>query len=159
MRGLRRRLEDALLAALVIALILLSAGQILFRNFLGMAGMWMDPVVRHLVLWSAFLGAVVAAREHKHIRIDALLRISGPVQRDWSLLLGEAFSTVTCGVLSWFSVGFILDERSYGTIGALDLPTWILQLIFPAAFGAMTCRFGLRAWGRAGSLIRRRAAA
>jgi len=121
--------------------------------------MWMDPVVRHLVMWSALLGAVVAAREHKHIRVDALVRILGPVQRGWSLLLGEVFAAVTCGVLSWISVGFILDERSYGTVGALDLPTWILQTIFPAAFGAMSCRFGMRAWSRAGSLIGRRSAA
>jgi len=154
MIGILRRFEDAVLATLVLALILLSAGQILFRSLFDIACMWTDPLIRHLVLWSALLGAVVAAREHKHIRIDALLRVSRPVQRDWSLLLSEVFSTVTCGALSWISLEFILNERSYGTTGLLDIPTWVLQLIFPVAFGAMTCRFGSRAWRRAGSLIR-----
>lgn len=159
MTAVLHRLEDALLAVLVIGLVLLCAGQILLRNLLDVACMWMDPLIRHLVMWSAFLGAVVAAREHKHIRVDALLRVAGPVQRAWSLLLVEAFSAVTCGVLSWVSLEFILNERSYGTVGLLGVPTWMLQLIFPAAFGAMTCRFGDRAWRRARSLIRRPSAA
>ncbi|MEE2832280.1 MAG: hypothetical protein VYD18_07960, partial [Candidatus Latescibacterota bacterium] len=59
-RTLLHRLEEGVLVMLVGALLVLAFSQILLRNFLGITWLWGDPLVRHLVLWASFLGALIA---------------------------------------------------------------------------------------------------
>ena len=81
------RLEDGLLFLLMSTLVLLSVAQIALRNAFGITFLWSEPLVRHLVLWCGFLGALIATRLDKHIRIDAvLLLLPGRVRtgcRSW----------------------------------------------------------------------------
>ena len=63
-----------MLISLLISMILLSSGQIVLRNFFDIGIIWIDPLLRVLVLWTALVGATVASRENKHIRIDLLSR-------------------------------------------------------------------------------------
>jgi len=135
------RLEDGVLVAMVTVLLLVSFGQILLRNLFQVTPLWIEPLARHLVMWTGFLGALAATREGRHIRIDAVLRLLPPLGRAAALLLSGAVSALTCGVLAWVAFGFVADERRYGAVGFLDLPTWILQVIFPACFALMACRY------------------
>ncbi len=135
------KLEEGLLAALMSVLVLLTAFQILLRALFSVTLPWADPLIRHLVLWTGFLGAMVACRLDKHIRIDALLRLSPP---RWSGALeaaGSLFAAGVCVLLVWTAIRFVADERSYGTVSFGDVSTWLLQLIFPLAFGVMAVRF------------------
>ena len=66
--------ENALLIGMLALMVLLAAAQILFRNFLDMSIFGADQMLRLLVLWVAFLGAVAASREGKHIHVDAIAR-------------------------------------------------------------------------------------
>ena len=152
--SLLRRFEDGLLVSMVALLLILSFGQILCRNLFEITFLWVEPLARHLVMWTGFLGALVATREGKHIRIDVLLRFLPGPRRGWAELVGELVAAALCGVLSWVAVDFVTDERCYGGTGPLDLPTWVLQLIFPLCFGLMTCRYAARAARRAGALAR-----
>ena len=139
-----QRLEEGFLGTLMGSLVLLAAAQIILRSLFSYTLPWVDPLIRHLVLWTGFLGATVACRLDKHIRIDALLRL---VPARWTDLLetvGNLFSSSLCGLLVWVSIRFILDERAYATTSFLDIPTWLLQLIFPLAFAIMAVRFLLR---------------
>ena len=135
------RLEEGVLGALVGTLVLLAALQIVLRTFFSVSLSWADPLVRHLVLWSSFLGATIACRMDKHIRIDALLRFC---PASWTLLLeavANLFSSSICSLLVWTSIRFVLDERAYGAVSFGGIPTWMLQLIFPFAFAVMAARF------------------
>ncbi len=69
------RLEDSLLVILLTTLILLASTQIFLRNLFDTGLVWIDPLLRVMVLWLGLLGAAVAAREHKHIQIDILTRL------------------------------------------------------------------------------------
>lgn len=138
------RLEDGLLVTMVAILLAISFGQILLRNLFDISLIWIDPLARHLVMWAGFFGALVAAREGKHIRIDALLRLLSPRRRIWAQLIGDTVSTAVCGFLASVAYDFVADERRYGATGLLDLPTWILQLVFPLCFGLMACRYAVR---------------
>ena len=68
------RVEDALLVVLLSAMILLASTQILLRNFFDSGFVWIDPILRVMVLWLGLIGATVATRYNKHIRIDLLSR-------------------------------------------------------------------------------------
>lgn len=148
------RFEDGLLVLLMALLLVVSFGQILLRNLFEMTLLWGEPLARHLVMWTAFLGALVATREGKHIRIDVLLRFLSGARRSWALLASELVSAATCGTLTWVALNFVADERRYGAVGFLDLPIWVLQLVFPLCFGLMACRYTARFARRTRALVR-----
>jgi len=135
------RTEDGFLVLLTIILVVVAIAQILLRNLFSITLLWAEPVVRMLVLWTAFMGALVAVRENRHIRIDALLRLLSADQRRYVDIVVHLFNASVCGLLAVIAVDFVHDEYTYDMRGALDLPTWIFQLIFPLAFGVMSWRF------------------
>ncbi len=147
------RLEEGLLAALMGVLVLLTASQILLRALFLVTLPWADPLIRHLVLWTGFLGAMVACRLDKHIRIDALLRLSPPRWSGAMEAAGSLFAAGVCALLVWLAIQFVANERSYGTASFWDVPTWTLQLIFPLAFGVMAVRFLRRGISRIRQLL------
>ena len=136
------RIEDGVLALLTFSLVLLAAGEILLRNFFGLTLLWGDPAIRHLVLWAGFVGAAVAARRRRHLRIDAVLRALPPRLRTGADAAGSLFACGICGLLCYLAVRFVRDEHTYGSIGDLAVPTWVLQLIFPVTFAILALRFG-----------------
>ena len=135
------RTEDAFLAVLTTVLVVLAVSQIVLRNLFTITLLWAEPVVRMLVLWTAFMGALIATRENRHIRIDAMLRLLPGAARRYVDLLADVFNAVVCGSLTVIAADFVHDEYTYGMRGALDLPTWIFQLIFPLTFGGMCWRY------------------
>ena len=135
------KVEDGTLVALVGALVVVAFSQIAFRNLFSVTLAWADPLVRHLVLWSGFVGAIVATRERRHIKIDFLLRFCSKRARHGLHLATGLCSSGVCLVLFVAAVGFVLDEQEFGYRGVFDIPVWYLQLIFPATFGLMTVRF------------------
>ena len=138
---LATRLEEYLLAALLLIMVLLACGRILFR-FIGSDGMlWADPLLRYLVLWSGLLGAVLATARSKHIAIDVMHFVLPARMRPWTRLVNQLFSALVCGCLSWAAVLFIRSEKEFGGPGLLEIPSWLWNLIFPLAFGLMSWRF------------------
>jgi len=142
------RLEDLILTLLVGLLVILSCTQILLRNFLEITYFWIEPLTRLLVLWSSFLGALVATRESQHVRIDAVLRWLPAPWRLRATMAGELVAAGVCGLLGVIAARFVLDERTYGGTGLLDIPQWSLQLVFPVIFLGMALRFTIAAWRR-----------
>ncbi|MBA4395649.1 MAG: TRAP transporter small permease, partial [Desulfobacca sp.] len=80
--SLLNRLEEMVLVSVLVLMVLLGALQVLFRNVLSVSLFWIDPVMRHMVLWIALLGASVATRENRHISIDLLSGRLSPRIRD-----------------------------------------------------------------------------
>ena len=79
--GALRFVENALLVALLSAMIALAAYQVVARNFFDTGILWGDALVRVLVLWVTFIGATIASRQDEHIRIDLLTRFIGERHR------------------------------------------------------------------------------
>lgn len=146
-RALRwlHRTEDALLALAALALIVLAALQIALRNLGGPSLPWMDPLLRSLVLWLGLLGALVATRERRHIRIDLLPRLLPPRWAKACERLAAALAALVCALLAWQAVRLVADERSFGAIAFLGIPVWVLQLVLPLSFGLMALRMALQA--------------
>ena len=111
------RLEDVLLVCLVAAMLSLGFLQILFRNLISVGIVWIDPLVRHLVLWIALLGASIATREKRHITIDVL---SGHVPpQHYSRLQGavQFFSALVCFLLVLPAIRFVQNDYVAGKTG------------------------------------------
>jgi TRAP-type C4-dicarboxylate transport system permease small subunit len=136
-----RRFEDLSLMLLLGAMILLAGLQIVQRNLLGTGWIWIDELLRILVLWLGLVGAVIATRGDRHITIDVLSRwLPIPVQQRLKVLV-EMFAGVVCAILCWHGLRFVLMERSFGAAILGDYPAWLAQVIIPIAFGLMTGRY------------------
>ena len=136
-----KRLTDSFLCLLLIALILLACLQISLRTFFSSGLLWIDPLLRYLVLWCGMLGAVVATREKKHIAIDVVGYLAPEQLKPWIGILLDLFSSLVATVLTWAAITFVYNERLFGGSPLLGVPTWIWYLIFPMAFALMTMHF------------------
>jgi len=136
--------ENALLVAMLAAMVLLAGAQILLRNFLGMSILDADQLLRLLVLWVAFLGAIAASREGKHIHVDAIARwLPGRVNAG-VVALTDLFTFCVCLALAWQSLRFMQSARESGEIAFGSLPVWVAGLILPLAFTLIALRYVLR---------------
>lgn len=143
------RIEEGMIAMLLAAMILLAGAQILLRNLWDSGIGWGDPLLRILVLWVGLLGAMLATREDKHIRIDLLSRYLPPSWKRITAPLTHLFSALVCALLAWHSARFVHYEMQDGGLLFSGLPAWVAELILPFAFAIISLRFLVLAWQRA----------
>ncbi|HPV29317.1 MAG TPA: TRAP transporter small permease, partial [Deltaproteobacteria bacterium] len=136
------KIEEWLLVGFLGIMVSLVLIQIVLRNFFATGIMGGSEIVRHLVLWVAFLGAGVAAREGKHIRIDVAGRLLSPRFKCGTDVLTGIFSVVVCAILVYASLNFLLvDFESGMQIPFFNMPVWVLELIIPLGYLVITLRF------------------
>lgn len=138
------RAEDALLGVLLLALVLLSSVQILRRTLFQDGWMGAEASARALVLWVALLGALAAAREGRHVRIDLAehwlpSRLQGALARTAS-----ALAALVCALLGWYGWQLVALEQDMGETTFAGLPAWWVSLVIPLGFGLMALRFALQ---------------
>ena len=133
--------ENTLLVTALSLMIGLAAYQVLARNFFDTGILWGDALVRVLVLWVTFVGAMVASRNDEHIRMDLLSRFVNP---DSQLLLQRfrsLFTALIAGVFTWYSLQFVLLDYEDGITAFAKVPAWICELIMPAGGAVITLRY------------------
>jgi len=144
--GVLARIEDYSLVALVGVLVVLAGLQIVLRLGFESGIVWADALLRHLVLWTALLGAMTAAREDKHLAIDAISRYLPPRRRGALRLLTHGVAAVVSALLCWYSVGLVRLEMDAGGVAFGSVPSWVGETIMPVAFAVITWRFARHAW-------------
>ena len=128
------RFEDLVLTLLLGAMVILSGLQILLRNGFDSGLPWIDPLLRVLVLWLGLVGAIVAARRNKHIRIDLVNRYLGGIGARVAEVAVDVFTAAVCALVAWHGARMVLLEKEFAASGVLDIPMWVLQLVIPVAF-------------------------
>ena len=138
------RAEDGLLACLLIVMIVLAGTQILMRNLFDSGFVWIDPLLRVLVLWLGLIGATVASRHNKHIRIDLLSRY---FKRNTHRLIQSLVAQVsawTCLVIAWFGMDWIRLDYADAVTTFAGIPAWTVEIIVPLAFALIGLRYLVR---------------
>tara|TARA_B100000886_G_scaffold318113_1_gene257876 strand:- start:719 stop:1231 length:513 start_codon:yes stop_codon:yes gene_type:complete len=108
---------------------------------------WIEPLVRHLVFLSAFLGGVLATGRRNHIGIDIIGRWL-EVKKYYKLrLLVERLiyiiSIITLYFLIISSIDFMKSEAQYGREAFLGIHSSHLVGIIPVGFSAILLRIFL----------------
>lgn len=145
------RLEDGLLVALLLTMILLAGVDILARLIVGSGMTWIAPLLRILVLWTGLLGALVATRSREHIAIDLLSRFAPSWLRTLMQVIAAAFASLVCWILAYYSQAFVRTAYEFGDLAFAAVPAWPLQLILPLTFALMGLRFAVQAFAALGS--------
>ena len=138
------RIEDGLLMLILVGMIFLAFLQIVLRNVFGIGLIWIEPLVRQMLLWVALAGAMVATRDHNHITVDAVSRFLPPGRIKFaSGLLCDTFAAIVCALLTYST--FLVFHREFQDplLGNImpGLPHWASLMALPVAFGVMTLRF------------------
>jgi TRAP-type C4-dicarboxylate transport system permease small subunit len=141
LRTFSQFLEEGFLCLLLVAMILLACLQIALRTIFSEGLLWADPLLRYMVVWSGMFGAAVATKKGKHIGMDIASYLVPAGLRSWLQLLIHFFSTLVAGFLTWAAVIFVRNEAEFGGTSLLAIPSWAWNLVFPLAFGLITCRF------------------
>ena len=137
--------EDALLVLLLTSMIVLATSQIFMRNFFDSGLVWVDPLLRVMVLWLGLVGATIASRNNKHIRIDLLTRFfSKNVNLATQTIVG-LFTAIVSGLIAWHGARWVLMDYQDGIKAFSGLPSWVLEIIIPVAFGLISIRYFLYA--------------
>jgi TRAP-type C4-dicarboxylate transport system permease small subunit len=134
-------IEDALLVALLAAMVALSATQIVLRNLFDGAILWADPVLRVSVLWVGMIGAMVATRADKQISIDAVSRFLPARWRARVRVITDLFTSGVSAVVAWNAVRLVAEDRASGMTVIAFVPVWACEVILPVAFSVIALRY------------------
>jgi len=133
--------EDSLLVVLLISMIVLASSQIIMRNMFDSGLVWVDPLLRVMVLWLGLLGATVASRNNKHIRIDLLTHFFSNRVRQVMQIVAGLFTAIVSGLIAWHGARWVLLDFQEGITGFSGLPSWALEIIIPFAFSLISVRY------------------
>lgn len=140
------RLERALAVGLYLLLIGLVTINIIARNVWHMASHRLLELAPAVVLWLALVGATLALKHQRHIKIEMVLRLLPANIQKIAFVTTTLFAMALCGIMAYASVPFLLNEIVlFGVWG------W-LAICFPLFFGVAFLRLGLSLWFRAGLL-------
>jgi TRAP-type C4-dicarboxylate transport system permease small subunit len=134
-------IEGTLFCVFLAGMLGLSGLQIVLRNFFHGGVLWIDPLVRALVLWVAFFGALVATSHGRHLHIDVIRRLLSP---KWGVPLDRVLAflcAVCCALLANGAFMYLRDEYGHGASPFLGVPSWAVQSILLWGFVLLTYRF------------------
>ena len=136
-----QKFEDGILIGLLLLMITIAVFQILLRNLFDSCITFGDELIRILVLWISLVGAMVASRNNSHINIDLVSRyLPGPVKKFSTVLVG-IFTALVCAAMAYFSLNFVMLEKSEGIIAFSGVPAWVCESIIPLAFAVISFRY------------------
>jgi C4-dicarboxylate transporter, DctQ subunit len=123
-----------LAAAALLAIVVLNTINIVLRFVFFAALPWAEEAMLFLMIFGVYAGAVTAAWQQAHIRIDTIVNLGPPRWRRGlamvsTLLLAAILVPVVLASYRVVSLLFELEQRS----DALQLPMWIAQGVIPAA--------------------------
>lgn len=129
--------EGALLVALLAVMVTLAFLQVILRHF-GLGLLWGETVLKHLVLWTGFLGAALAASAEKHFAWEAA-HVSAPERlKPWLRLTANLAGAVITAILLSASWTYFTDDRASGaelmTVGGVVVKSWIASAGIPLGF-------------------------
>ncbi len=133
--------ENTALVTLLGAMMVLAVGQIVLREIFSTGFVWADELIKLMVLWLAMVGSIAAARDNRHIRIDALSHILPETAIKLTRVLVDVFAAAVCGVIAWHTYRYLQLEIEFEDSVLIDTPAWIAHLIVPLAFALIAYRF------------------
>ena len=138
---LGRLIENVFLVGLLGAMMVLSVTQIVMREIFNTGFVWAGELLKLMVLWLAMIAAIAAARDNRHIRIDALSHVlPGPAIR-YTRVLVDLFGAAVCAVVAWQAWRYLQLEIEFEDTVLIDTPAWIAHAVVPASFAVMGYRF------------------
>ncbi|MCK5799582.1 MAG: TRAP transporter small permease [Deltaproteobacteria bacterium] len=163
------KIEEVLLALLLVSLVVLAAVQVLLRNVWSTSIDWADLTLQNATVLIGLIGAAVATSEGRHLNIDVFgRRLEG--RKSFTLrvvigifavmicafLTGGGWDTFTANYAPWkanLPEGWSVAKMLRQELAEGSFPQWLSQVLLPIGFGLIGVHFVLRLVRDIGSLI------
>ena len=143
------KVERVLLVSALIIMSLVVFIQVVLR-FFDNGFPWAEELARYLMIWAGFLGASIATRQRRHLKIDILPRFL-PADSTAKAIVARAASLISAGFCFFLvKVGydFVSNSAKFGrTSSSMGVPIWLIQLSIPLTMLIIACRFVGQAFG------------
>src|SRR3954466_2520935 len=136
--------EESLAATALVVMVLLPLAEILVRAAFVTGIPGAGPLVQHLTLWVGFVGASLAARDDRLLSIATGTLLPAGARR-WTALTVAIVGVAVTTALCWGAVTLVRTQREMGSIIALQIPVWALQIVMPVALASIACRLAWHA--------------
>ncbi len=135
------KIERFLAVFLYLLLIGMISVTIIARNLFHFSSHRLLELAPTVVLWLALVGATLALKHHRHIKIELLLRLLPKKSRLAVMVATNLFAMIISALLAWAAVPFVLNEAAlFGRWG------WVAAC-FPVFFGTAFLRLFLELHG------------
>ena len=148
-----RLIENVALVVLLSAMILIATGQIVLREFFNTGLVWAAESLKLIVLWLTMFAAIAAARDDRHIRIDAISHLLSPVAIRFTRVIVDLFAAAVCAVIAWQAYRYVQFEVEFEETVLLATPAWIAHVIVPIGFLVTAYRFVIGAIRKAFGIV------
>lgn len=133
------RVEGWLAALALLSIVGLMIAEMTLRPFgTGVPGAL--PLVQHLTLWLAFLGAALAATEGELLAVATGELLPAGLPRRAAQLFSAAVGAGVSALLAQASWQFLLSEKEAGEVVAFGIPVWGALLVLPISLGLIALR-------------------
>ena len=136
-----------MVSLLILGMLFFSLFAIVSRWF-AVSFIWIEPLVRHMVFFSTFLGGVLAVSKRSHISIDILTRlIEERISKNALKFLRAIISLITVLILFlviYSSYQFVKVEVLYGRDVFWGIKSGTLVYSIPVGFFLIAMRFILQ---------------
>ncbi len=137
-------IERTLLVAMLGVMVVLAFLQVILRSVFSLGFLWADPLLRFLVLWVGFIGAILATHEESHFGIEILSRFLSPRRLHAVKGFVGLFAGVVALLLTIASFQFLFEGIGAQELDLFNLPRRLYFAILPAAFGLISLHFVLK---------------
>jgi len=137
--------ENIFLALIMFVMVALVLAQVYVRFFMASSLTWSEELVRFLMIWMTFLGAVVALRRSLHIQIDNLVVSLSPKKKMVVLVIRAVMMVSFLGILAVGGVQF-LEIAGLQNSPGLELNMSYVYFVLPLSSSLMAIITVLRLW-------------
>lgn len=132
--------ENGLMTFALLLMSLLPLTEVVSRivGHVGISGS--TEYVRHLTLWIGFLGAMLAAREGRHLCLHAGIDILPEKIKQVFKVIATTVATVVCVSLVWAGLELVRSEYGVARPVAGWIPQWVAIVIMPVGFAFVALR-------------------
>ena len=145
------RIEDSLSMGVLALMVLIPLVEVAGRELAGRGLPGAIPIVQHLTLWIAFLGAGLAARSDRLLALSTADVLPQRWRRPVRIFTSAVGVAVSASLLL-ASLDLIRVELAAGERVAFGVPVWFALTVMPIGFaliaGRLIWRASDRAWGR-----------
>lgn len=139
LKKIHEHLEDILLVTLLSLMSLIIFVQVIMRYLMRNSLSWSEELARYLFIWSIYLAVSYAAKERKHIKIDAALYLFPKRCRPYIRIIGDIIVLCFAGFIIYTSAMLIQKIGMLGQVSAaLSIP---MKYVYMAPFAGFVLTF------------------
>ncbi len=132
---------DHLSAFVCAVLIVVTTGAMIVYQF-GIAILWLDDVLRMLLIWLVYIGTVSLCLHNDHISMDAVYLLMPPTMRKAVDIVVALLGVGLCVFVANIGYDSMRDALQYGiTLPSGYIPSWPRDIILPVCFALMAAAY------------------